>query len=131
MADVNRGKRPLSPFMLGQYYKFQITSGMSIAHRLSGIFLVLGAILVVWWFSAAAAGPEAFARADGFLTSWFGIIFLLLPSLLAFWYHFLNGIRHLVWDMGKGLDIPTVYKTGYAVMAGTVILSLLTLIIAL
>ncbi len=130
MADVNRGKRPLSPFMLGQYYKFQITSGMSIAHRLSGIFLVFGAILVVWWFSAAAAGPEAFARADGFLTSWFGIIFLLLPSLLAFWYHFLNGIRHLVWDMGKGLDIPTVYKTGYAVMAGTVILSLLTLIIA-
>jgi succinate dehydrogenase / fumarate reductase, cytochrome b subunit len=130
MADVNRGKRPLSPFMLGQYYRFQITSAMSIAHRLSGIFLVLGAILVVWWFSAAASGPEAFARADGFLTSWFGIIFLLLPSLVAFWYHFLNGIRHLTWDMCVGLDIPSVYKTGYAVLAGTAVLTLLTLIIA-
>jgi succinate dehydrogenase / fumarate reductase, cytochrome b subunit len=130
MADVNRGKRPLSPFMLGQYYKFQITSVMSIAHRLTGIFLVLGALLVVWWFSAAASGPEAFARADGFLTSWFGIIVLLLPSLVAFWYHFLNGIRHLTWDTGFGLDIPTVYMTGYAVLAGTVVLTLLTLIIA-
>jgi succinate dehydrogenase / fumarate reductase, cytochrome b subunit len=130
MADVNRGKRPLSPFMIGPYYRPQMTSMMSIAHRLTGIFLVLGAVLVVWWFSAAAAGPEAFARADGFLTSWFGIIFLLLPSLAAFWYHFLNGIRHLAWDTGFGFEIPMVYKTGYAVLAGTVVLTLLTLLIA-
>jgi succinate dehydrogenase / fumarate reductase cytochrome b subunit len=130
MADVNHGKRPLSPFMIGPYYRPQITSMMSIAHRLTGIGLVLGATLIVWWFLAAAAGPESFARADGFLTSWFAVLLVLIPSLAAFWYHFLNGIRHLLWDTGYGLDIPTVYKTGYAVLGGTVVLTLVTLLLA-
>jgi succinate dehydrogenase / fumarate reductase, cytochrome b subunit len=130
MADVNRGNRPLSPFMIGPYYRPQLTSMMSIAHRLTGMFLVLGALLAVWWFSAAAAGPDSFARVDGFLTSWFGFLFLLLPSLVAFWYHFLNGMRHLMWDIGYGMDIPAVYTSGYAVLGGTAFLSLLTLIVA-
>lgn len=130
MADVNRGSRPLSPFMIGPHYRPQLTSMMSIGHRLTGIFLVLGALLGVWWFSALAAGPEAFARADGFLTSWFGVIFLLVPSLVAWWYHFLNGIRHLMWDTGHGLDIPQVYASGYAVLAGTAVLTVLTLVVA-
>jgi succinate dehydrogenase / fumarate reductase cytochrome b subunit len=130
MPSVNRGNRPLSPFMIGQYYRPQLTSMMSISHRISGVFLVIGAILGVWWFSALAAGPEAFARIDGFLTSWFGFLFVLLPSLVAFWYHFLNGIRHLMWDAGYGLDLPTVYRSGYAVLAGTAVLTLITLIVA-
>jgi succinate dehydrogenase / fumarate reductase cytochrome b subunit len=67
---------------------------------------------------------------NGFLTSWFGIVFLLLPSLAAFWYHLLNGIRHLMWDTGNGLDIPSVYTSGYVVLAGTAALTLLTLIVA-
>jgi succinate dehydrogenase / fumarate reductase cytochrome b subunit len=130
MADVNRGNRPLSPFMIGPYYRPQLTSMMSIAHRLTGLGLVVGALLAVWWFLAAAAGPEAFARADGVLTSWPVVILIWVPSLAAFWYHFLNGIRHLAWDTGWGFDIPTVYKSGYAVLGGTAVLTLMTLVVA-
>jgi succinate dehydrogenase / fumarate reductase cytochrome b subunit len=103
---------------------------MSIAHRLTGLGLVAGALLGVWWFLAAAAGPEAFARADGVLTSWPVVILIWVPSVAAFWYHFLNGIRHLAWDTGWGFDIPTVYKSGYAVLGGTAVLTLLTLVVA-
>jgi succinate dehydrogenase / fumarate reductase, cytochrome b subunit len=127
MADVNRGNRPLSPHL--SVYRWQITMVMSIAHRITGVGLTLGALLGVWWFLAAASGPEAFARADGFLTSWFGLL-LLIPSLLAFWYHFMNGMRHLMWDTGYGMDIPEVYTSGYAALGGTVFLTILTLLLA-
>jgi succinate dehydrogenase / fumarate reductase, cytochrome b subunit len=124
---VNRGRRPLSPHL--SVYRWQITMMMSIAHRITGVGLTLAAVLVVWWFLAAASGPEAFARANGFLTSWFGLL-LLVPSLAAFWYHFLNGVRHLMWDTGHGLEIPQVYSSGYIVLGLTAALTVLTLIVA-
>lgn len=130
MADVNRGNRPLSPFMLGKHYRFQITSAMSIAHRLTGIGLTLGALMMVWWFSAAAAGPAAFDNADGFMTHWFVVVFIWFPLLLAFWYHFANGIRHLMWDTGYGMTIPEVYTSGYIAMGFAAVLAILTLIVA-
>lgn len=129
MADVNRGNRPLSPFMLGSLYRWQITSVMSVFHRISGVGLTLGALLVVWWFLAAAAGPGYFAFVDGLLTSWVGTL-VMLGSLVALAYHFCNGIRHLVWDTGRGFDLDTVTRSGQIALAGTAVLTVLVLILA-
>ena len=129
MADVNRGNRPLSPHL--SVYRWQITMVMSIMHRITGVGLALGALLTVWWFLAAASGPEAFAAADGFITHWFVVIFLLLPSLMAFWYHFANGIRHLMWDTGYGLTIPEVYTSAYVALGAAALLTLVTFLVAL
>lgn len=125
MADVNRGNRPLSPFMLGQYYRFQLTSVTSILTRITGAGLLVGALLVVWWLIAAATGPEAFAVADGVITSWFGKL-VMLGSIWALWYHALAGVRHLIWDMGHMLRIDQAEKLGWAVVGGSVLLTLIT-----
>ena len=79
---------------------------------------------MVWWFLAAAAGPQAFADADGLITSWLGGLVLIL-SLVAFWYHFFNGIRHLAWDAGFGFDLPQTYASGWAVVVATAVGSVL------
>ena len=129
MADVNRGKRPLSPFMIGPIYRPQITSMMSITHRLTGIGLAVGAIMVVWWFLAAATDPDYFQVIDGLWTSWVGYIVWLFLTL-AFSYHLLNGIRHLVWDTGHALDVPSAERAGKAVLAGSVVLTALIWIFA-
>jgi succinate dehydrogenase / fumarate reductase cytochrome b subunit len=129
MADVNRGNRPLSPYMFGQVYRPQITSVLSILHRITGVGLTLGGVLIVWWFLAASADAESFAFADGILTSWFGGLILIL-SLLAFWFHFCNGVRHLFWDAGYGFQLETARKSGLGALAGAVVLTVITLIFA-
>ncbi|SFB17794.1 succinate dehydrogenase subunit C [Poseidonocella pacifica] len=126
MADVNRGNRPLSPHLT--VYRPQLTSMTSILTRITGNALLVAALLIVWWFLAAATSPEAFARADAVITSWFGDLVMLL-SVWALWYHTLAGVRHLIWDTGAGLDLPTAYKLGYAVIGGSFLLTLLTVII--
>jgi succinate dehydrogenase / fumarate reductase, cytochrome b subunit len=126
MADVNRGNRPLSPHL--QIYRPQMTSISSIFTRITGNALLVSALLVVWWFLAAATSPEAFARADGVITSWFGIIVMTL-SLWALWYHSLAGLRHLIWDTGRGLDIETAEKMGWAIFGGSAVLTVLTLLV--
>lgn len=127
MADVNRGNRPLSPHL--QIYRPQITSVMSIFHRITGAGLLLGGILVVWWLMAAATGPDYFALVDGLLTSWIGNLVLMGLSW-ALCYHLLNGIRHLAWDMGYGYELDTVDKSGIAVAAGSAVLTVLLWIVA-
>ena len=126
MADVNRGNRPLSPHL--QIYRPQMTSISSIFTRITGNALLVSALLVVWWFLAAATSPEAFARADGVITSWFGVIVMTL-SLWALWYHSLAGLRHLIWDTGRGLDIETAEKMGWAIFGGSAVLTVLTLLV--
>ncbi|MDP5349234.1 MAG: succinate dehydrogenase, cytochrome b556 subunit [Paracoccaceae bacterium] len=123
MADVNRGNRPLSPHL--SIYRPQLTSITSILTRITGNALIVAALLIVWWFLAAATSPEYFALADAVLTSWFGDLVMFL-SLWALWYHTLAGVRHLIWDNAKMLDIETAYKLGYAVIGGSVLLTLLT-----
>lgn len=127
MADANRGNRPLSPHL--QIYRIQITSTLSILHRLTGVGMALTAVLIVWWFVAAASSPGSFALVDGILTSWFGLA-VMSVSLWALWYHLLNGIRHLVWDTGRGFDLTRVTQSGWAVVAGSVVLTVLTLLVA-
>jgi succinate dehydrogenase / fumarate reductase cytochrome b subunit len=128
MADVNRGNRPLSPFMLGSYYRLQITSVSSLATRITGIGLLVASLLIVWWFLAAATSPEYFAVADGVITSWFGDLVMTL-SVWALWYHSLAGLRHLVWDTGRFMDIETAEKLGYGLFIGATVLTVLTLIV--
>jgi succinate dehydrogenase / fumarate reductase cytochrome b subunit len=109
-------KRPLSPFMIGPYYRPQLTSVLSILHRGTGVFLVLGAVLLVAMLMAAAAGPEAFAIATRCAYSLPGKA-LALATAFALAYHFFNGVRHLLWDIGWGYELPRAYATGYLVVA--------------
>lgn len=126
MADVNRGSRPLSPHI--QIYRKQLTSVTSILTRITGNGLIVAAILIVWWLLAAATGPDYFAFADAVLRSWFGKL-VFFGSIWAVWYHFLAGLRHLYFDSGRGLDIPTAEKLGWGIIIGSVVLTVLTVII--
>ena len=125
MADVNRGKRPLSPFMLGQYYRFQLNSVTSILTRITGNGLILGSLMIVWWLLAAATSEAYFAVANAVVTSWFGDLVLFL-SLWALWFHTLAGVRHLIWDEARLLDLKSAEMLGWAVIGGSVLLTLLT-----
>jgi succinate dehydrogenase / fumarate reductase cytochrome b subunit len=126
MADVNRGNRPLSPHI--SIYRPQLTSISSILTRITGNALIVGAVLVVWWFLAAATSPSYFALADAVIASWPGDIVMVL-SLWALWYHALAGARHLIWDSGRGLDMAVAERLGWAVIIGSVVLTVLTLVV--
>jgi len=123
MADVNRGNRPLSPHL--SIYRPQLTSVTSILTRITGNALILAAFLTVWWFLAAATSPAYFAVVDGIVTSFLGDL-IMFGSLWALWYHTLAGVRHLIWDNAKMLDIETAEKLGWAVIGGSLILTVLT-----
>jgi succinate dehydrogenase / fumarate reductase cytochrome b subunit len=120
--------RPLSPHL--QVYQPQLTAVLSITHRVTGVALGVGAIVLVWWLVAAATGPEAYDNARDFLGSWIGLV-LLLGWTFSLFYHLANGIRHLMWDTGYGLDLESAYRSGYAVLAATVALTALAWIGAL
>lgn len=126
MADVNRGNRPLSPHLT--VYRPQWTSMTSIFTRLTGNALIVGGLLAVWWFAALAAGPEAYARANGFITSWFGDL-IMFGSVACLWYHSLAGIRHLVWDSGHMLDVERSELAGQGIVLVTVLLTIFTVIV--
>ena len=118
-------QRPLSPFMFPTWYRFQITSTLSILHRITGIGLALGSIVLAWWLVAVAAGGELFAATHAFIASPIGMLLLLLWSI-AFFYHLCNGVRHLAWDAGYGFELRSAYRSGYGVLAATVLLTLIT-----
>lgn len=126
MADVNRGNRPLSPHL--QVYRPQLTSITSIVTRITGNALIVGALLAVWWLSAAAAGPEYFALVNGIVTSFIGDL-IMFGSLWALYYHALAGVRHLIWDSGRMLDIEDAEKLGWAVIIGSVVFTVCTAIV--
>jgi succinate dehydrogenase / fumarate reductase cytochrome b subunit len=115
-------QRPLSPHL--QIYRPQITSVLSISHRLTGLALAIGTLLLVWWLVALASGPEAFATVQGFVGSWLGRL-LMLGWTFALFFHLANGIRHLFWDAGYGFDLKTTTASGWAAVAASVVLTLL------
>jgi len=117
-------ERPLSPFMFPIWYRFQITSALSILHRLTGIGLAVGSVLLAWWLISVAAGGELFEATHRFLVSPIGMVLLFLWSV-AFFYHLCNGIRHLAWDAGYGFEIRSATRSGYAVLAITTLLTVL------
>ncbi len=126
MADVNRGNRPLSPHLT--VYRPQLTSMTSILVRITGNAMLISGLLVVWWFLAAATSAEYFATVDGILTSLVGDIVMAL-SVLGLWYHALGGLRHLIWDQGVALDVETSEKMGWGMLGGSVVLTVLTILI--
>lgn len=115
--------RPLSPFMIGPYYKPQMTSMLSIVHRITGVGLTMGAMLLAGWLVALASGEDCYSAIAPHLAAWYGKL-VLIAFTWALLYHFCNGIRHLMWDTGKGLDLPTAEKTGFAVILGSLGLTL-------
>lgn len=126
MADVNRGNRPLSPHL--QVYRLPVAAVTSILTRVTGHALVAGILLLVWWLVAAVSGPGAFAAADWVVRSWLGFL-ILTGSAWALWYHLLAGIRHLFYDAGHMLEIEEARKASWAIIIGSVVLTLLTLIL--
>ncbi len=121
-------QRPLSPFT--GIYKPQITSVLSITHRATGVVLAIGALLVAAWLISVASDTECFAWGQRLLASWFGKLALFAFSASMI-YHLLNGIRHLLWDIGWGMEIETVVKTGYVVVGLSLILTALLWFVAL
>ena len=119
--------RPLSPHL--QVYKPQLTSVLSILHRITGAVLAVGTLLVTYWLSALAGGPETFASANAILGSVLGKIVLFFWSWALF-YHLANGIRHLIWDTGFGFDLPTVYLSGKIMVGASVALTVLLWLVA-
>jgi succinate dehydrogenase / fumarate reductase cytochrome b subunit len=125
-SDGRVVRRPLSPHL--QVYRPQITTVLSILHRITGVGLAGGTLLLVWWLVAAASGDDAYATVSGFLRSIVGIL-LLFCWTVALWYHFCNGIRHLAWDAGWGFGLREVHATGWAVVSATAVLTVLTWIV--
>jgi len=126
-ADRPASNRPLSPHL--QVYRPQLTSILSITHRGTGIFLALGALYLVCWLLAIASGPEAYASVSAFSASIVGRL-LLLGWTFSLFYHLANGIRHLVWDAGVGLDLKTTYMSGWLVVVGAVVLTVIAWVAA-
>jgi succinate dehydrogenase / fumarate reductase, cytochrome b subunit len=117
-VTTTKRERPLSPHL--QVYRWQITMVMSILHRSTGVALAVGAFGVVWWLLAVAAGPEALADFNSCAGSLLGMIALAGFSVCLV-FHFFNGIRHLLWDIGWGFEIPQFTASGWTVAALTLI----------
>lgn len=118
---MTQRERPLSPHL--QVYRFQITMTMSILHRITGCVIAVGAFGIAWWLLAVAAGPAEYAQFIACATSIPGLVVGFGVSLCLV-YHFFNGIRHLLWDVGWGFEIPRLYATGWIVAALTAITTL-------
>jgi succinate dehydrogenase / fumarate reductase, cytochrome b subunit len=118
MAHDNR---PLSPDM--QIYKPQLTSVLSISHRVTGIALSVGTLLLISWLVAAAEGPQAYSAVRGFIHSWLGLL-LMFGLTFSLFFHLCNGIRHLVWDAGYGFQLRTIYASGWAVVVASTALTI-------
>ncbi|HEY8127539.1 MAG TPA: succinate dehydrogenase, cytochrome b556 subunit [Hyphomicrobium sp.] len=113
--------RPLSPHI--QIYRPQLTSVLSITHRLTGVALSAGSLLIVAWLIAGATGPTAYHDILSFMRSWIGLL-LLFGWTFSVFFHLCNGLRHLVWDAGRGFELRTIYASGWAVITVSVILTI-------
>jgi succinate dehydrogenase / fumarate reductase cytochrome b subunit len=125
---MSKANRPLSPHL--QVYRLPLTAKMSISFRFMGIGLAIGFVFLTSWLIAAGAGRDMFEGYQAFFTSWFGLL-LLFGWTAAFYFHACNGIRHLVWDTGRGLNNEGAAKSGPIVLGATVVLTVITWIIGL
>lgn len=127
MANTpSEAARPLSPHL--QIYRPYITMVMSIVHRITGSALFFGTLLVVWWLIAAASGPDYFDYVQGIYGSILGRL-VLFGYTWALVHHMLGGIRHLIWDTGRGFDIPSANRMAWMTLIGSVTLTILVWII--
>ena len=120
---MDTGNRPLSPHL--QVYRLPLAGILSFAHRTTGVGLALGALALAYWINAAAYGPDTFYQAQALMGHWFSRL-LLFGWTLSLFFHLCNGIRHLFWDAGIGLEIEQVNMSGWLVLIGTILLTLLS-----
>jgi succinate dehydrogenase / fumarate reductase cytochrome b subunit len=118
--------RPLSPFMT---YRWTLTMVMSIVHRITGIALYAGTLLMAWWLIATASGPNAYANIQGFTASWIGRV-IVFGYTWALLHHMLSGIRHLIWDLGYGFGANEREWLTRAALFGGIILTIVLWIVA-
>ena len=121
-------RRPLSPHL--QVYRWPVSMALSILHRITGVGLGLGTLLLAWWLIAAAVSDDAFGGVQWFLATPIGML-VLFGWTLALCFHFFSGIRHLVWDAGYGFEQPWYDRSGWAVVIATVAAALLLWFIGL
>ena len=120
-------KRPMSPHL--QIYDLPMTARLSVLHRGTGAALMAGMVLLVIALAAAAGGESSWESARGFLFSWFGKL-VLFGFTVSLYYHFCNGIRHMWWDLGRGLGKADTEKSGKVVLGGTAALTVITWLLA-
>ena len=116
-----KNNQPLSPHL--SIYKWQITNTLSILHRLSGALLFLAAIDFSIWLASIAIGENAYALISGLSSNWPALVYWVVVSF-SFFYHSLNGLRHLAWDFGKGFETHQVNYSGFIVVVLTLVLTL-------
>ena len=127
MADSKtQTQRPLSPHL--QIYRPMLTMMMSIVHRLTGAALYFGTLLVVWWLVALASGPDYFAYVQDIAGSWFGRL-VLFGYTWALVHHAIGGMRHLIWDTGRGFDLELVEWMARLNLAGSAVITVVIWII--
>ncbi|MBC7906072.1 MAG: succinate dehydrogenase, cytochrome b556 subunit [Rhodospirillaceae bacterium] len=112
--------RPLSPHL--QIYRLPLLALISITHRITGMGLVLGLVVLAYWLGSAASGPEAFATAQSFLGSPIGYV-LLFGWTVALFFHLCHGIRHILWDTGWGYEIPQAYASAKVALVAAAVLT--------
>jgi succinate dehydrogenase / fumarate reductase cytochrome b subunit len=111
-------ERPVSPHL--QVYRWQITMWLSSLHRITGLLLSLGAVVLAVWLIALASGPDAYLSVQSIVAAdWFKV--LLVGWTFCFFYHLANGVRHLVWDMGYGFDPKQIRTSGWTVIVVTAV----------
>ena len=121
------GKYPISPHL--QIYRLPLTALLSIAHRITGVILAFGCVLLVWLLAAAAESAASYRVLFTHLDSWYGQVFLL-GFVFSLYLHFCNGVRHLFWDVGYGFELETVDLTAKLTIAGAIILTIATWVVA-
>lgn len=124
---MSSAKRPMSPYMLGPYYRFQITSALSILNRLTGVFMsVVTAPLLLCWLIALASGEQAYVDLSTWLGSGLGKL-VIAASVFSFSFHMFGGIRHLIWDAGWMMEMPQVRLSGWLAIIGSVLLTVIVM----
>ena len=124
---MSNSNHPTSPHL--QIYRLPLTALLSITHRITGVILAFGCLLLVWILAAAADSAEAYQAIEPHLGSWYGQIFLL-GFIFSLYLHFCNGVRHLFWDAGYGFELEVVDITAKLAIAMAVVLTIATWVVA-
>lgn len=119
MSSPTRYVRPLSPFLS---YRWQYTMALSFLHRMTGCAMSVGLLLLTYWLVAAATGADAYAKAQQCFANPL-VRVLLIGFSFSFFYHLLNGVRHLVWDVGHGFEKKTARMSGWVAFLGAAVLT--------
>jgi succinate dehydrogenase / fumarate reductase, cytochrome b subunit len=129
MSDAAKAprERPLSPHL--QVWRWHITMATSIAHRVTGVALYVGALIAAAWAISLAAGPDAYASFKSLMGSPLGLVVMFGLSV-SFFYHLANGVRHLVWDAGHGFEVKSANASAVFVFAFTAAATLAVWVIA-